>query len=180
MCSRFREFLGSESIVAMSVVPARLYSDTQNRKRKEILRDPNGYESSLTIAVLNYTLMLTRLILKARKHGAISQDEADYLHSMTQYSLPAESTRELVGSKGAPDFLYAALYFSTMIWQSGDAAECYAKARAGYRLAQFVLSQESPGCDSFWATQLLRELYDEHAEPVKHAVGYETRQTATG
>ena len=165
MCSRFREFLGSESIVAISVMPAGLYSDIQNWKRKQILRDPNGYESSLTIAVLNYTLMLTRLIPKARKRGAISQDEADYLRSMTQYSLPAESTRELVGHKGAPDFLYAALYFSTMIWQSGDAAENYVKARAGYRLAQFVLSQESPGYDSFWATKLLRELYDAHAEP---------------
>jgi len=149
----------------MCVVATGLYTDIQNRKRKEILRDPNGYESSLTIAVLNYTLMLTRMVLKARQHGAISQDEADYLRSMTQYSLPAESTRELVGSKGAPDFLYAALYFSTMIWQSGDVVECYVKARAGYRLAQFVLSQESPGHDAFWATKLLQELYDGHAEP---------------
>jgi len=123
--------------------------------------------------------MLTRLIGKAKKSGVITQDEADYLHSMTQYSLPAESTRKLVGSNGAPDFLYAALYFSTMIWQSGDVVECYVKARAGYRLAQFVLSQESPGHDAFWATKLLQELYDGHAEPTQHSVGYEARQTAT-
>ena len=159
---------------------AGLYSDTQNRKRKEILRDPNGYESSLTIAVLNYTLMLTRLIPKAKKRGAISQDEADYLRSMTQYSLPAESTRELVGHKGAPDFLYAALHFSTMIWQSGDAAENDVEARAGYMLAQFVLSQESPGHDSFWATKLLREFYDDHAGSTQPAVGYEDRRIASG
>jgi hypothetical protein len=63
---------------------------------------------------------------------------------------------------------------------AGDAAESYVKARAGYRLAQFVLSKESPGCDSFWATKLLQELYDAHAEPTLQAVGYESRQTATG
>jgi hypothetical protein len=119
--------------------------------------------------------MITRLILKAKKHGAITQDEADYLRSMAQNSVPADSTRALVSSKGAPDFLYAALHFSTMIWRSGDAAECDARARAGYALSQFVLSQESPGYDSFWATKLLRELYDAHAE-----LGYRTRRIASG
>ena len=124
--------------------------------------------------------MITRLILKAKKHGAITHHEADYLSSMAQNSVPAVSTRELVSSKGAPDFLYAALHFSTMIWQSGDAAECDVRARAGYELAQFVLSQESPGYDSFWATKLLRELYDAHAEPTRHTVGCAARRTAAG
>jgi len=85
----------------------------------------------VTIAVLNYTLMLNRLIQKARRSGVISRDEADYLRSMAQNSIPASSTRGLVGEKGAPDFQYAALHFSTMIWQAGDAAEDDAKARQG-------------------------------------------------
>jgi len=83
---------------------------------------------------------------------------------MAQNSIPASSTRGLVGEKGAPDFQYAALHFSTMIWQAGDAAEDDEMARAGYMLSQFALSQESPGHDIFWASKLLRELYDAHAE----------------
>jgi hypothetical protein len=118
----------------------------------------------VTIDVLNYTLMITDLIRKAKKRGAITQHEADYLISMTQNSFPATSTTELLSDKGAPDFLYAALYFSTMIWQSGDAAENDVKARAGYKLAQFVLSQESPGHNAHWAAKLLREFYDAHEE----------------
>ena len=179
-CSRFREFLGSESIVALRSGCAGLYIDTQYRKRKEVRREAIGHKAALTIAVLNYTLLITRLILKARKHGVITRHEADYLGSMAQNSVPAASTRALVNSKGAPDFLYAALHFSTMIWQSGDADECDVRARAGYTLAQFVLSQESPGYDSSWATKLLRELYDAHAEPTRHTVGYAERRTASG
>jgi hypothetical protein len=124
--------------------------------------------------------MINRLILEAKKRGVITQHEADYLRSMVQNSVPAESTRALISSKGAPDFLYAALHFSTMVWWSGDAADCDVRARAGYALAQFVLSQESPGYDSFWATKLLRELYDAHAEPTRHTVGYAARRTASG
>ena len=112
--------------------------------------------------------MLNRLIQKARKCRVITLEEADYLGAMAQDSAFAESTRELVGSKGAPDFLYAALHFSTLIWQTGDAREDDAGARAGYVLAQFVLSQESPGHDAFWANKLLRELYDAHAESTGH------------
>lgn len=114
--------------------------------------------------------MLNRLIQKARRHGVISLDEADYLRAMAQNSMPASSTRGLVGDKGAPDFQYAALHFSTMIWQAGDAADDDAKARAGYMLAQFALSQESPGHDIFWASKLLREFYDAHAESTADAV----------
>jgi hypothetical protein len=124
--------------------------------------------------------MITRLILKAKKHRVITQHEADYLISMAQNSRPAASTRALVSSKGAPDFLYAALYFSTMIWQSGEAAESDAKARAGYMLAQFVLSQESPGYDSSWATKLLRELCDAHAESTQDTVAYVAWRSALG
>jgi len=123
--------------------------------------------------------MLSRLVSKARKRGVLSQDETDYLRSMVQNSLPATTTRGLVGEKGAPDFQYAALHFSTMIWQAGDAAEDEAKARAGYMLAQFVLSQESPGHDIFWASKLLRELYDEHAESTLDPVEYLVRRVAS-
>jgi hypothetical protein len=126
----------------------------------------------VTIVVLNFTLMITVLIRKAKKRGAITQHEADYLISMAQYGLPAASTTALVSNKGAPDFLYAALYFSTMIWQSGDAAENDVNARAGYKLAQFVLSQESAGHDSYWEAKLLREFYEAHEEATQDTVGY--------
>ncbi len=109
----------------------------------------------------------------------ISRDEADYLRSMAQNSIPASSTRGLVGEKGAPDFQYAALHFSTMIWQAGDAAEDDAKARAGYMLARYVLSQESPGHDIFWASKLLREFYDEHAGSTPNPVEYLVRRVAS-
>ncbi len=126
----------------------------------------------MTIVVLNYTLMITNLIRKAKKRSAITHQEADYLISTAEHSFPAELTRALVSTKGAPDFLYAALYFSTMIWQSGDAAENDVKAQAGYTLARFVLSQESPGHDPYWAAKLLRELYDAHQESTSDSVGY--------
>ena len=134
----------------------------------------------MTIVVLNYTLMITDLIRKAKKRGAITQHEADYLIAMAQNSFPAASTAALVNDKGAPDFLYAALYFSTMIWQLGDAAENDVKARAGYKLAQFVLSQESPGHDSYWAAKLLREFYDAHEESTQDTVGHVASRCAPG
>ena len=59
-----------------------------------------------------------------------------------------------------------------MIWQSGEAAEDDAEARAGYNLAQFVLSQESPAHDSYWAAKLLREFYAAHEESTRDMVGY--------
>jgi hypothetical protein len=167
LCSLYREGLGSENIVAMSVGRARLYhskSETQGIPRESI-----GHKSG-TIVELNYTLMITRLILKARKQGAITQVEADHLSAMLQDSLPAASTRALVSGSGVPDFLYAALNFSTMIWQLGDAAESDVEARAGYMLAQFVLSQERPRYDPFWSATLLRELYEAHAESAHHMV----------
>ncbi len=126
----------------------------------------------MTIVVLNYTLTITNLIRKAKKCGAITRQEADYLISTAQHSLPAELTRALVSTKGAPDFLYAALYFSTMIWHSGEAAECNLKARAGYMLARYVLSQESLGHDSYWAAKLLREFYDAHEESTQDTGAY--------
>ncbi len=126
----------------------------------------------MTVVVLHSTLMFTGLIRKAEKCGAITRHEADYLIRMAQDSFPAVSTTALVRNKGAPDFLYAALYFSTMLWQSGEAAEDDVKAGAGYKLAQFVLSQESPAHDSYWAAKLLRELYNAHEESTQNLVDY--------
>jgi hypothetical protein len=126
----------------------------------------------MTIVVLHYTLMITGLIRKAEKCGAITRHEAGYLIRMAQDSFPAASTTALVTNKGAPDFPYAALYFSTMIWQSSEAAEDDVKAAAGYKLAQFVLSKESPAHDSYWAAKLLRELYNAHEESMQDMVDH--------
>ncbi len=76
----------------------------------------------MTIVVLKYTLMITSSIRKAKKHGAITHHDADYIYAMAKNSYPASSTTALISEKSAPDFLYAALYFATMIWQSGEAA----------------------------------------------------------
>ena len=124
----------------------------------------------MSIGVLKYNWKITRTIRKAKRQGAISQGEADYLKAMAAASDFASSTIGLISAKGAPDFLYAALYFSTLVWQSREAAGCDAKAESGYKLARFVLTQESPAHESFWATKLLRELYDAHAESTLGAV----------
>ena len=124
----------------------------------------------MSIAVLKYNWQITRTIQKAKWQGAISQGEADYLRAMASASDFASSTNTLVSAKGAPDFLYAALYFSTLVWQSREAAGCDAKAKSGYKLARFVLAQESPAHEPFWAAKLLRELYDAHQESSRDAV----------
>ncbi len=126
----------------------------------------------MTIVVPTYMFMITTSIQKAKKSAAITQNEADYLCSMAKNSFPAASTTALISENGAPDFLYAALHFATMIWQSGDAAESDVRARAGYTLARFALSQESPGHDPYWAAKLLREFYDAHQESTSDSVDY--------
>ena len=124
----------------------------------------------MTVVVLKYTLMIADSIRKARQQRAITQSEAEYLSAMSEDSYPAASTRELIGAQGAPDFLYAALHFSTMIWQSGEAAGRDAKARAGYKFAQFLLSQESSEYDPYWSANLLRDFYEAHEELTQKAV----------
>lgn len=123
----------------------------------------------MTISVLKYTREITFTIRDAKRQGAISQREADYLHRMVENSSPASSTLTLVIEKGVPDFLYAALYFSTLIWMSGEADQRDADARAGYKLAQFALRKESPEHDPYWAAKLLQELYDAHEESKQYA-----------
>ena len=124
----------------------------------------------MTIVVLKYTLMIANSIRKARQQRAITQCEADYLIAMSEESYPAASTRELIAAQGAPDFLYAALYFSTMIWQSGEAAGRDMEARTGYKLANFLLSQELSEHDPYWSANLLRDLYEAHTESTRKAV----------
>ena len=124
----------------------------------------------MTIVVLQYTLMIANSIRKARQQRVITQGEADYLSAMSKDSVPAACTRALIGANGAPDFLYAALHFSTMIWQSGEAAGRDAKARAGYKFAQFLLSQESSEHDPYWSATLLRDFYEAHEELTQKAV----------
>lgn len=127
-------------------------------------------ESIMTVVVLKYTLMIANSIRKARQQRAITQCEADYLIAMSEDSVPASSTRALIAAEGAPDFLYAALYFSTMIWQSGEAAGRDAKARTGYKFATFLLSQESSEHDPYWSANLLRDFYEAHEESTQKAV----------
>jgi hypothetical protein len=124
----------------------------------------------MTIGSLRYNWQIAKTIRKAARNNAISQDEAGYLNAMAKTSLPASSTTDLIAQNGAPDFLYAALYFSTMIWQSNESAGHYANAQAGYKLAQFALLRESPGHEPYWATKLLRDFYDAHCESTRNAV----------
>lgn len=157
-----------------------LYKDTRGQPGTEGLHKQNGQDIAVTIFVLDYTLLITRLIRKARKCGAITPDEADHLIAMARENFPGESTRALVSNKGAPDFTYAALYFSTLVWQMGDACECDAEARAGYALAQFILSQESSGQDLYWAAKLLREFYDAHSKETQHPLDGVMQRAASG
>lgn len=124
----------------------------------------------MSIVVLDYTLLITRLIRKAQRCGAITPRESDYLRTVAHNSLAAESTRAFVSGDCSPDFPYAALYFSTLVWQQAEASEKEIEARAGYELAQFVLWQEYPGHESYWSTKLLRELYVAHVETAEKAL----------
>ena len=114
--------------------------------------------------------MIPALIRSARRGRVITQSESDLLIDVAADSFPAESTKALVNHNGAPDFLYTALYFSTLVWQLGNAAENDVEARAGYRLAQFALSQESPAHDSFWAAKLLQEFCNAHEEMIRDLI----------
>ena len=118
----------------------------------------------MSIGLLKYNWKISGAIRTAKRQGALSRQESDYLRSMASASDCASSTATLINAKGSPDFLYAALYCSTLLWQSGEANGEIAEAKAGYKLAQFVLSQESPAHESYWAAKLLQELYDAHED----------------
>ena len=121
----------------------------------------------MAMLILKYTLMIKTSIRNALKCGAISPHEAEYLLSMAESSDTTTSTVALINDKGAPDFLYAALYFSTNIWALGEAVGRDADACAGYKFAQFLLSQEAPAHQPCWAARLLRELYEAHMDSIR-------------
>ena len=127
----------------------------------------------MVVPILKYTLMIKTSIRGALKSGAISVHEAEYLNSMARTSDATTSTMALINHEGAPDFLYAALYFSTKLWVLGEAIGRDADSSAGYKFAQFLLSQEAPEHEPCWAAKLLRDFYESHtasmAEPIPSA-----------
>lgn len=118
----------------------------------------------MTLGILQYNWKIDSTIRRAEKQGAISTSEHDYLCAMVEESVPASSTAALINANGMPDYLYAALFFSTLIWQSGELDGRDDEAQAGHKLATFVLHEESPAHDPYWAASLLRGLYDAHQE----------------
>ncbi len=121
----------------------------------------------MAMLILKYTLTIKTSIRNALKSGAISTHEAEFLNRMAKSSDTTTSTVALINDKGAPDFLYAALYFSTNIWALGEAVGRDADACAGYKFAQFLLSQEAPAHQPCWAARLLREFYDAHMDSIR-------------
>ena len=123
----------------------------------------------MSIGLLKYSWKISATIRTAKRQGAISGQESDYLKSKVSASGAASRVAALINAKGAPDFLYAALYFSTLLWQSGEANGETAEANAGYKLAQFVLSQESPVHEPCWAAETaagtLRSARGEESDP---------------
>ena len=126
----------------------------------------------MAIGVLQYGWRLNSTIRQAQKQGVISQHDVDYLCAMAEESVPASSTAALINAKGVPDFLYAALFFSTMIWHSGDVAGRDADAQAGHKLANFVLRNEPSEYDPYWAAKLLHDLYDAHEEARQRSIAF--------
>ena len=118
----------------------------------------------MAVPILKYTVMIKASIRSALRNGAISTREAEYLQTMAKSSDATTSTVALINDKGTPDFLYAALYFSTYLWQWGESTGRDINAAAGFKLSQFLLSQEAPTHDRRWAARLLCELYDAHKE----------------
>jgi hypothetical protein len=75
----------------------------------------------MSVVLTKYQSKITGSIRAAQTHGAVTKREADCLCSMAINSFPAASTTALIHRDGAPDYLYASLYFATLVWQSGDA-----------------------------------------------------------
>ena len=109
-----------------------------------------------------FTTKITDLINQAKKFGDITTQEADLLLDMAEDSPAALSTQTLLSKNEAPNFNYAALHFASKVWRTGDSAEDDVIARAGYMLAQFVMTQELHESDPYWAAKLLREIYNAH------------------
>ena len=132
----------------------------------------------MAVVLETYRSKITDSIRAAQRRSAITQREADCLCSMAINSFPAASTTALIHGEGAPDYLYALLYFATLVWQSGDADNRKTQARAGQKLARFILTREKPDHDACWASSLLREFYDAHQESSQCTIARVAWQTA--
>lgn len=132
----------------------------------------------MSVVLPKFRSKITDSIRAAQLHGAVTKREADCLCSMVVNSFPAASTTALIHGEGAPDYLYASLYFATLVWQSGDAEKRKTQAIAGQKLARFILSQEKPEHDACWASNLLREFYDAHEESSQGTIARVAWQTA--
>ena len=132
----------------------------------------------MSVVLTKYRSKITASIRAAQLHGAVTKRQADCLCSMATNSFPAASTTALIQRDGAPDYLYASLYFATLVWQSGDADKRKTQAKAGQKLARFILSQEKPDHDACWASSLLREFYDAHQESSQGTIAHVVWQTA--
>jgi hypothetical protein len=132
----------------------------------------------MSVVLKKHRSKITDSIRAAQLHGAVTKREADCLCSMAINSFPAAATTTLIHEGGAPDYLYASLYFATLVWQSGDADERETQAKAGQKLSRFILSQEKPTHDACWASTLLREFYDAHQESSQRTIARVAWQTA--
>ena len=131
----------------------------------------------MTVVASTFRSQITTSIRAAQLHGEITQREGDCLVSMAKNSFPAASTTALINDGGAPDYLYAKLYFATMVWQSGDAADRKTQAMAGQKLSRFILTEEMPDHDRCWASKLLRDFYDAHAAASEVTIAHVAWQT---
>lgn len=118
----------------------------------------------MAVTDFNFRIRIKNSITAARKRGRLSHVEAKRLYAVLQDSDAATETLELIHSEGTPDYLYTALYFTTRIWQLGEASGCDIMSQAGYNLARFLLAHEAPQDDPHWAAQLLHEFYEAHEE----------------
>jgi hypothetical protein len=132
----------------------------------------------MSVVLTKYRSKITASIRAAQQRGAVTDREADCLCSMAINSFPAASTTALINEEGAPDYLYASLYFATLVWQSGDAERRKTQAKAGQKLARFILSQDKPEHDACWMANLLREFYDAHQESSQGTIARVAWQTA--
>jgi len=132
----------------------------------------------MSVVLTKYRSKIAASIRAAQLHGAVTEREADCLCSMALNSFPAASTTALIHGEGAPDYVYASLYFATLVWQSGDAEKRRTQAKAGQKLARFILSQDKPTHDACWVANLLREFYDAHQESSQGTIARVAWQTA--
>ena len=131
----------------------------------------------MTVVVPIFRTKITTRIRAAQQDDAITEREGDCLVLMAGNSFAAASTNALINDGGAPDYLYAELYFATLVWQSGDASGRCTQAKAGQKLSRFILSRAETDHDPCWASKLLREFYDAHQDASRETIAHVAWQT---